>query len=244
MACLEAYDAMTATDEERAWALEEGVKLYNSRTFNEITGEDGHCTGVMIQKVGNFRRENGRMMFDKLPDTEELLPADTVIFATGQRPEIPMDGSFGLELTHGNYIATTGPDGATSVKGVWAAGDAVTGTQSVIKAIAGARAAICAIDKYLGGDGNIDETLSDEGRGDPFIGRIDAFGDLPREEPRVVPAPERVTNYKSCGPMDQGFDKDGAWREALRCLQCDLRCDLKPQKFWNDYEGGKEVEGA
>ena len=244
MACLEAYDAMTATDEERAWAVEEGVKLYNSRTFNEIYGEDGHVTGIQIMQVGNFRKENGRMMFDKLEGTEETIPCDTIIFATGQRPEIPMDGSFGLELTHGNYIATTGPDGATSVPGVWAAGDAVTGTQSVIKAIAGARNAIIAIDKYLGGDGDIEESLTDKGKGDPFIGRIDGFGELPREEPRVVPVPERVENYTSCGPMDQGFDRDRAWKEAMRCLQCDLRCDLKPQKFWNDYTTGKEGEGA
>lgn len=243
MACLEAYDAMTATDEERAWALEEGVKLYNSRTFNEIYGENGHVTGIQIQKVGNFRKENGRMMFDKLEGTEETIEADTIIFATGQRPEIPMDGSFGLELTHGNYIAVTDASGATSVPGVWAGGDAVTGTQSVIKAIAAARNAISAIDKYLGGDGDIEEKLTDKGKGEPFIGKIQGFGDLPREAPRVVPVPERVTNYQTCGPMDQGFDTERAWREALRCLQCDLRCDLAPQKFWNDYVG-KEGEDA
>ena len=33
MACLEAYDAMTATDEERSWAEEEGVVLHNSKTW-------------------------------------------------------------------------------------------------------------------------------------------------------------------------------------------------------------------
>lgn len=235
MACLEAYDAMTASDEERAWALEEGVQLHNSKTFPEITGENGHCTGVMIQSVGNFRKENGRMVFDKLEGTEEILPADTVIFATGQRPTIPMDpAEFGLALTHGNYIVADASN-ATSVEGVWAAGDVVTGTQSVIKAIAGARNAIAAIDRYLGGDGQIEEALAPEQFANPCIGCQEHFADLPRTEPKVVPAPERVTNWKSCGPMDQGFDLALAKAEANRCLQCDLRFQITEHRLWSDY---------
>lgn len=245
MACLESYDAMTATDEERAWALEEGVKLHNSKTFLEITGENGRASGVTIQSVGNFRRENGQMLFDKLEGTEETLPCDTVIFATGQRPGIPMEPEkFGLALTHGNYIAVTGENGETSVPGVWAAGDAVTGTRSVIAAVAAARKAVSAMDRYLGGDGKIEERLAPEQARDPYLGKIENFGDLPRTGPRVVPAPERVTGWQGCGPMDQGFDEPLARQEAKRCLQCDLRCDLAPQKFWNDYQQDTKEAGT
>ena len=242
MACLEAYDAMTATDEERAWAEEEGVVLHNSKTFPAIKGdENGHVTGVVIKSVGNFRKENGRMMFDVLEGTEETIPCDTVIFATGQRPTIPMDpDAFGLELTHGNYVAGKGPNGETSVEGVWAAGDSLTGTTSVIRGIAGARDAISAIDIYLGGDGNIDESLAPEQVKDPNIGVIQGFGDLPRTDPRVVPVPERVTDWKSCGPMDKGFDESLAGCEATRCLQCDLRLCISQPRTWGDF--AKEAE--
>ena len=242
MACLEAYDAMTATDEERAWAEEEGVVLHNSKTFPQILGENGHVTGVEIQTVGNFRKENGRMVFDKLEGTNEILPADTVIFATGQRPTIPMDPeAFGLALTHGNYVAAD-EKGKTSVEGIWAGGDSMTGTTSVIKGIAGARTAICEIDKYLGGDGNIDESLAPEQVKDPYIGNIDGFADIPRTEPRVVPVPERVENWQNCGPMDQGFDDKLAKCEAGRCLQCDLRLCISRPKTWGDF--AKEGETA
>ncbi|MCR5526027.1 MAG: FAD-dependent oxidoreductase [Lachnospiraceae bacterium] len=243
MACLEAYDAMTASDEERSWAEEEGVVLHNSKTFPEIKGENGHCTGVLIQSVGNFRKENGRMVFDKLEGTEEILEADTVIFATGQRPSIPMEEEkFGLALTHGNYVAAQGPDGETSVEGIWAAGDCVTGTRSVIAAIAAARDSIIAIDKYLGGEGNIEEALAPKQFRDPHLGKVENFGDKERTAPRVVPAPKRVAEYKTAGPMDYGFDEEMARCEASRCLQCDLRCDLAPQKFWNDYQGKEKAE--
>lgn len=242
MVCLEAYDAMTASDEERSWAEEEGVILHNSKTFPQITGENGHCTGVEIQSVGNFRKENGRMVFDKLEGTNEILTADTVIFATGQRPTIPMDPDvFGLELTHGNYVASKGENGETSVEGIWAGGDSMTGTASVIRAVEGARKAISAIDRYLGGDGNIEEDLAPDQVKDPYIGKIEGFADKKRVAPRVVAADERVKNWKTCGPMDQGFDEEMAKCEAGRCLQCDLRLCISRPRTWGDFAKEAEV---
>lgn len=243
MACLEAYDKMTASEEERTWAEEEGIQIYNSKTFHEILDDgNGHCAGVRIQGIERFYfDENRKAHLDLAEGTEEVLAADTVIFAVGQRPTIPMEPeAFGLSLTHGNYIEVQGPEGTTSVPGIWAAGDVVTGTQSVIKAIAAARKAVSAIDRYLGGAGNLEETLAPEQFKDPYIGVIEDFGNKKRMEPRVVPVPERIENYKECGPMDQGFDEEMSRYEASRCLQCDLRCELSPQKFWNDYVPGEE----
>ena len=244
MVCLEAYDRMTATEEERAWAEEEGVRICNSKTFHEIVDDgSGRCAGVRIQGIEKFYFDENRNAHIELAEgTEEVLEADTVIFAAGQRPTISSDPEvFGLELTHGNYIRTKDAAGAASVEGVWAAGDVVTGTQSVIKAIAAAREAVCAIDRYLGGDGKIDEALAPAQQKDPHIGVIEQFGDKERVQPRVVPVPERVADYRTCGPMDQGFDREMAECEASRCLQCDLRCELAPQKFWSDYLPDKEV---
>ena len=76
------------------------------------------------------------------------------------------------------------------------------------------------------------------------LGVIEKFGDLKRVPPRVVPAPERVDVYKTCGPMDFGFDEEMALEESKRCLQCDLRCEIAPQKFWNDYVPEEEVAKA
>ncbi len=245
MACLEAYDKMTATKEERAWAEEEGIRIYNSKTFHEILDNgSGHCAGVRIQSIQDFYFDENRKAHMELTEgTQETLAADTVIFAVGQRPTISMDPKeFGLDLTHGNYIATKDAAGATSVEGIWAAGDVVTGTQSVIQAIAAARKSVSAIDCYLGGDGNIEEQLTDPQQKDAYIGVIEKFGDMQRIQPRVVPVPQRVQNYHTCGPMDQGFDETMAKEEAKRCLQCDLRCEIAPQRFWSDYVPGGEEE--
>ncbi len=235
LACLESYDAMTASEEERRWAEEEGAILHNSVTFPDIVGENGRATGVRLLHIRSFSFDaNGQTILDIIPDSEEIVPADSVIFAIGQRPVVP--AQFGLELGRGGRIAVH-DDCETSVPGVFAAGDGVTGTASVIKAIAGARNAAEAIDRYLGGDGCIDEQLAPEQRRDPCIGRIEGFGGLPRRNGDVLPPEERKRCFAT---MDLGLcDADAAY-EAGRCLQCDLRLDIAPQRFWASYTGKEE----
>lgn len=231
LACLESYDAMPASPDERAWAEEEGVLLHAGYTFLKIEGETA-VTGLTMQKINGFRfTADGNSVIDAVPDAVETVACDTVIFAIGQRPDIT--DAFGLPLTRGRIV--TDGNGMTAVAGVFAAGDAVTGTQSVIAAIAGARTAAVAIDRYLGGDGDIEETLAPEQYRDPVLGNIKDFGDLPRRETDVL-APN--IRCRSFAPMDLGLSDENAQAEAERCLQCDLRLDLAPQRFWGDYANG------
>jgi len=64
-----------------------------------------------------------------------------------------------LKIGIGNTFQVDPETGATSKKGVYAGGDSVSGPASVIEAIAAARKATSAIDKYLGGSGDITEEL-------------------------------------------------------------------------------------
>lgn len=235
MACLEAADKMTASDEEIEWAKEDGIQIHNSKTFNEITSENGKVTGLSVTGVKNFYFENGKAVIEKEENSDEVIPADTIIFAVGQRPDV--DESFGLTLERGRIVADEKTH-ATSVGGIYAAGDGVTGTQSVIKAIAGAREAVKAMDIYLGGDGVIEETLTEEQVVNPCIGKVEGFADEARVAPLVDSVEQRVATFDL---MDHGFCQESAMCEAGRCLQCDLREKLAPQKFWSDYvteEGG------
>lgn len=234
ISCLECYGNMTASEEERTWAEEEGIILHNSVNFPEIIGENGKVSGVRVQGIYGFSfDENGKSILDLIPGAEEIIAVDSVIFAIGQRPNIPE--SFGLELGRGGRISVRN-DCETSLPGVFAAGDAVTGTASVIKAIAGARYAAGQIDCYLGGDGKIDEELAPEQFRNPCIGRQENFGHLPRRESRVLPPDERAGSFCE---MDLGLGDEDALYESNRCLQCDLRLDIAPQKFWASYSADK-----
>ncbi len=230
MACLEAADKMTASEEEIEWAREDGIIIHNSKTFNEITGENGKVTGLSITGVKNFYFENGKAVIEKEENSDEVIAADTIIFAVGQHPEI--SEAFGLALERGRIV--TDGKAHTSVDGIFAAGDGVTGTQSVIKAIAAARAAVSEIDRYLGGDGELDENLAPEQQTRPCIGKKEGIAGMERVAPAVIDADRRKHNFE---PMDLGYSCEAAGCEASRCLQCDLRVKIAPQKFWSDYAG-------
>jgi glutamate synthase (NADPH/NADH) small chain len=82
--------------------------------------------------------------------SEFVLPMDVVVVAVGQGPNplIPRTTE-GLETNKwGNIIADEGT-GATSMPGVFAGGDVVTGAATVIKAMGAGKAAAAAIDDYL-----------------------------------------------------------------------------------------------
>lgn len=95
-----------------------------------------------------------------------------IIFATGQRADL---GAFKEIELNGRGLVNIDDCYKTNEDGIFAVGDAVTGTASVIQAIAGARKAVSSIDKYLGGDGVIDEVLSSEQPLDPMIGMEEDF---------------------------------------------------------------------
>lgn len=227
--CLENEQQMTATPEEITEGTEEGIILHAACSFLQITGTD-KVEGVEIQNVNKFYFDENRKAVIELEEgSNHVIPVDYVIFAVGQKPEGTEE--MGLELTHGPYIQTD-VNLKTSMKGVYAAGDVVTGTQSVIAAIAAGRKAAEQMDIYLGGDGDISEKLLDEEIPSPYIGRIEHFAEQSRMEPHTELPRHRVEGFTL---VEQPFTCEQAKCEAARCLQCDLRLQLSKIKLWNEY---------
>ena len=236
LACLEARDVMTADDEEIEQAQEEGIFVHPAQTFERITGTDA-VTGVDFMNVKSFTfDENRRAIIEKEEGSEHHIDADTVIFATGQRPDITEDA--GLTLGRASSIVVKTDSLATETEGVFAAGDVVYGTKSVIQAIASGRDAAVEIDKYLGGDGDISETLAPEQKADPHIGHIEKFGHQERKGTKILSADERKDNFDM---VDYGICDSDICGEAGRCLQCDLRLQIHPSRLWTEYSNQKEA---
>jgi len=231
LACLESRDKMVAATDEIAQGEEEGVGIHPSRTFVRILGEPGHIIGVECLHVDSFEfDEEGRAQISVVEGSEHVLPADMVIFAIGQRPEIPV--LFELAIGKGNRIEIDSYTYETSRGGVYAAGDAVSGTASVIEAIASGRNVAMAVDRYLGGAGMIEEELAPVETAEVWLGRDEKFACLPRHENPCVPPGKRIRDF---GRVVQGLDEESAVEESKRCLQCDLRLKMTPVKSWGDY---------
>lgn len=238
LACLEAREKMTADEEEIEQAQEEGIQIHPAHTFESILGPD-RVSGVRFCNVKSFTfDENRRAVIEKEENSEHVIEADTVIFAVGQRTQISPEA--GLELGRGNSIAVQPGSLRTSVPGIYACGDAVYGTRTVIQAVAAGRDAASEIDKALGGSGDISEVLAPVEMPDAFLGRIEGFGHQARQPEVVRDAALRENNFDA---VSFGLADEGVRQEAGRCLQCDLRFTITPPRIWSDYDqNGKEAQ--
>jgi formate dehydrogenase beta subunit len=231
IACLECRADMPAACDEIEQGEAEGISIHPSRTFTRILSENGGITGVEFLDVASFRfDEDKNLQIEVRENTEHVLEADTVIFAVGQVPEVPE--GFGLDTTENNLIKLAPYTQSTSREGVFAAGDAVSGATSVIQAIASGRKGAIALDRFLGGSGNIDENLAPPSEPEKCLGLWEGFAALKRCEDSCVLPEERLKSF--CKVL-RDMDEEIAQYESKRCLQCDLRLKITPVKFWGNY---------
>lgn len=226
--CLEARDKMLADEQEVVEALEEGVNIHCSTTNLEITG-DKNITGLRYADISGFSLGANGLSIDIIEGSEKVIGADTIIFAFGQSTDIPAE--FGVPLNPFGYPLYDEKTYETLLPGVFAAGDVITGTKTVISAVAQGREAASKCDIYLGGDGNIEEVLYDREEPNPEIGKEEGFAYEERKSPDCLEVCERADNFKQ---VDLGMSDDNMKSESDRCLQCDLRCELNPVRMWTD----------
>jgi heterodisulfide reductase subunit A-like polyferredoxin len=186
-----------------------------------------HVTGVRTARIIFRGFVGGRPDFDEVPGGEELIPCDVVIFAIGQRPDLallPGEAQAGRRT-----IAVEGETLATQVPGIFAGGDAVTGTAFVVDAIASGHRAARSISAYLcqpGGPVAVWPPALDAGERpaqavlDPQEARalLAAKPDR-RAEPRKRPANERKRDF---GEIEAALTEQEAVAEAQRCLECGI----------------------
>lgn len=231
LACPECREDMPASEDEISQGEEEGIIIHPARSSTRILVENDIITGIEFLEVASCGfDEDNNLQIEVVESSEHTIEADTVIFAIGQRPEIPPD--FGLDTGPGSLIEVDSYTGDTSREGVFAAGDAVNGTSSVIKAIASGRKAVVAVDRYLEGSGIIDEKLVAVTEPSACLGLVEGFAAMPRCRESRIAVEERLKGF---GKVVEDMDEEAATEESNRCLQCDLRLKITPVKFWGNY---------
>ena len=208
-------EEMPASDEEIEGALEEGIQINFLTTPSAIARKGGQLEmECLSMKLGDIDA-SGRRRPEPVEGSQFVMSFDAVIAAIGQRPEIPP--GFKVSLGRGNTIEVDPDSLATDQDGVFAGGDAVKGPASVIEAIAQGREAAISIDSYLGGEGDISETLA------PTTEVATGAMEEAEVEPRVeVPELSAAQRIKSFDLVELGLSEEMAIKEANRCLKCDL----------------------
>ena len=144
-------DELPARKEEVGHAKEEGIEFCLLNNPVQIcANEQGWVTGLECVKMELGEPDaSGRRSPVAVKDSNHILEVDEVIMAIGQGPNpLIHQTTPDLEVNkRGNIVADE--NGATSMPGVYAGGDIVTGAATVISAMGAGKKAAAAIDEYL-----------------------------------------------------------------------------------------------
>jgi NADPH-dependent glutamate synthase beta subunit-like oxidoreductase len=217
-------EEMPVTDNEYREAAEEGIRFHFLTNPTRIVSENWKVKGLQCIRMRLGQPdETGRRRPVPIEDSEFFAPADTVIAAVGQAPDLsflPPDSK--LERAHWGTLQVDGNTLSTNVPGVFAGGDFVTGPTTAIQAIAAGRRGALAIDKFLRGDFSRveirDESLEVDHEVD-MAHKEEVIELKPRCPVPALPPKERTRGFDE---IEIGYTEEQAMEEARRCLRCDL----------------------
>jgi NADH-quinone oxidoreductase subunit F len=217
-------DDMPATHlpEEVESALHEGIRIHTLANPIEVLG-DGKMTGVKIrrQRLTDFDL-SARRKAQALEGEVFTLPLDVLMPAIGQTPDLSwMTGAGGAKLAAtGSRTIVVDAAYATTMPGVFAAGDLVTGPATIVQAVAHGNLVAVSVDEWVR-TGQLKKPRYVTQRHDvaEIPGALQASTNARRPATPRLPVAERVDNFNEIEP---GFDEATAQAEARRCLRCDL----------------------
>ena len=229
LAMRELSDAIPASDHEILGAREEHIQVRCGLNFLAIGNDgNGHVAGIEVEEFEQFDLDkDGHEIAVIKPDSRQQIDADIIIFSAGQNAGlgfIPDDA--GINLTPRREVHVTSRNSyATSRAGVFAAGDAVTGTAFVIDAVASGHKCGNAVHRFLRGEDM-----------DVIEPRDSRVAHIPRQEleqkirtgkirlaTRINQADIPIDQRKSgFAEVQKGLTRQQAIAEANRCLSCGI----------------------
>ncbi len=213
---------MPANAEEVAEAIEEGVKIEYNVVPVEVLTERGKVTGLHCQRIRitDEIASDGKRRLEAIPDSDFLVEADHVVVAIGQSPSASQLNMRGLKTDKDTGVIQVNPlTLETSLPGIFAGGDCITGPNNVVEAMAAGLRAAESIDRYLQGQ-DIEAERSLE---QPQTAEIDLetmeVSPYKRAKMPVLRPQKRLSTYEE---TTLGLSAKTAQRETQRCLNCAL----------------------
>ncbi|MBW1805449.1 MAG: NADPH-dependent glutamate synthase [Deltaproteobacteria bacterium] len=145
-------EEMPARTAEIHHAEEEGIEFYLLTAPTRFIGnENGRVTGMECIKMElGEPDDSGRRRPIEIEGSNFELECDLAVIAVGAGPNpLLTQSTEGLNLNQWGYVIADEETGKTSKKGVWAGGDIVTGSATVILAMGAGRTASDSIHNYL-----------------------------------------------------------------------------------------------
>ncbi|MGL6203112.1 MAG: FAD-dependent oxidoreductase, partial [Giesbergeria sp.] len=221
------FDEMKASPWEKEDALHEGIPILNFHAPKTFEHTNGKLTGMTFEVVRAEYDTQGRRSLVPTGEPDVLVPCDVVLIAVGQENAFPwIEPDLGIAFDRWGLPQLTEGTFQSTLPRVFFGGDAAYGPKNIITAVAQGHEAAVSIDRFLHGEDvrqrpaphthllstkmGIHEWSYDNDVSN------DARFKVPWAQADVALASIRVE-------VELGFDAATAFKEASRCLNCDVQ---------------------
>ncbi|HXF78240.1 MAG TPA: FAD-dependent oxidoreductase [Usitatibacter sp.] len=227
------FEEMKASPWEKEDAMHEGIPILNYLVPRAFLHEEGRLTGVQFEKVKAVYDDKGRRSLVPTGEPDEVHECDDVLVAVGQENAFPwIERDVGIEFDKWNMPVLDPVTLQSSRKDVFFGGDAALGPKNIIWAVAHGHDAAISIDRLCHGEDVRDRpapkvTLASQKMG---IHEWSYDNQVAPEARFKVPLKDLTIALKNIREeVELGFDPELAWKEAQRCLNCDVQTVFAPK---------------
>jgi formate dehydrogenase (NADP+) beta subunit len=219
---------MKASPWEKEDAMHEEIPIIDNHVPKSFVVENGKLTGMTFEKVEAVFDESGKRSLVPTGEPDAFYPADVVLIAVGQENTFPwIERDIGVEFDKWEMPVVDKATFQTTHPKVFIGGDAAFGPENVITAVAHGHQAAVSIDLMCSGKDLHADRLP------PFVNlvsqkmgihewaydsEIDEYDRL-----KVPQAPKSKTLVNRKQEVEMGFDRLAGYKEAERCLNCDVQ---------------------
>ena len=221
------FEEMKASPWEKEDALHEDIPIIDNHVPKEFVVEAGKLVGMRFEKVKAVYDDQGRRNLVPTGEEPVFYPCDTVLMAIGQENAFPwierdigiVFDKWGMPQLHKDTFQSTNPK-------VFFGGDAAFGPANIITAVAQGHQAAISIDLFCRGENTNKRpapgvTLISQKMG---IHEWSYDNQVDDDKRYKVPHADKILALSDRKlEVELGFDVATAYREAERCLNCDVQ---------------------
>jgi NADPH-dependent glutamate synthase beta subunit-like oxidoreductase/ferredoxin len=221
------FEEMKASPWEKEDAQHEGIPIINCHVPKAFVHEGGRLTGMSFEVVEPVYDDKGQRKLVPTGAPDVLIPCDEVLVAVGQENAFPwIERDSGIPFDKWGLPVLDATTFQSSLPQVFFGGDAAFGPKNIITAVAHGHEAAVSIDRFLHG-----EPVTQ--RPPPHVNLVSqkmgihewSYSNAPSDDQRFkVPwaaAEKALASIKV--EVELGFDLKTAFKEAERCLNCDVQ---------------------
>jgi NADPH-dependent glutamate synthase beta subunit-like oxidoreductase len=221
------FEEMKASPWEKEDAMHEGIPILNYMVPKSFEHDGGKLTGMWFEKVKAIVDAHGKRSLLPTGEPDVLVPCDEVLIAIGQENAFPwIERDAGIAFDKWGLPVLDQATFQSSIPHVFFGGDAAFGPKNIIWAVAHGHEAAVSIDKLLSGEDPRERPAPGMSLISQKMGIHEWSYDneiSPEERFKVPWAPPEQTLKSMSVEVELGFDAQTAFREAQRCLNCDVQ---------------------